>query len=121
MTGVLVADDHPMLRSAIARVISDAPDMEVLAQAGDGITALASIEQHEPAVAVVDMRMPGMTGAEVCDAVRERGLRTRVLVFSASDDPVTVRRVMAAGAAGFVSKHADHEQIRDAIRRAAAA
>jgi two-component system nitrate/nitrite response regulator NarL len=112
---VLVADDHPLFREGIARAVRERPELELVAEAGDGRVALAAIREHTPAVALVDLRLPGLDGAGIAHAVTRDGLTTRVLVLSAFTEPRLVYEAMAAGAAGYFSKDADREAVLDAI------
>jgi two-component system nitrate/nitrite response regulator NarL len=114
-TTVLVADDHPLFREGIARAVRERPDLELIGEAGDGTAALARIREATPAVAVVDLRLPGLDGIAIANAVTRDRLLTRVLLLSAFTEPRLVYEAMAAGAAGYFSKDADREQILDAI------
>jgi two-component system nitrate/nitrite response regulator NarL len=112
---VLVADDHPLFREGIARAVRERPDLELVAEAGDGRSALASIRELSPAVAVVDVRLPELDGVKIAGAVTRDGLPTRVFVLSAFTEPQLVYEAMAAGAAGYFSKDADREAVLDAV------
>lgn len=118
-TRVLIADDHPLFRGAIARVVEDHPDFELVAEATDGNAALERIRELEPDVAVIDVRMPELDGSDVLVAVREEGLRTNVVFLSAFLDARTVYDAVAAGANAYLSKEADGEEIVAAIEAAA--
>ena len=112
---VLVADDHPLFREGIARAVRERPELELVAETGDGRSALAAIREHAPVVAVVDLRLPGLDGIAIAHAITRDGLNTRVLVLSAFTEPRLVYEAMAAGAAGYFSKDADREAVLDAI------
>jgi two-component system nitrate/nitrite response regulator NarL len=118
-TTVLVADDHPLFREGIARAVRERPDLELVAEVGDGSAALEAIRDSSPAVAVVDLRLPGLDGIGIANAVSRDRLPTRVLLLSAFTEPRLVYEAMAAGAAGFFSKDADREDVLDAIAAAA--
>jgi two-component system nitrate/nitrite response regulator NarL len=118
-TSVLIADDHPLFREAIARVIAGRPDLELIAEANDGRAALARIRELEPDVAVIDVRMPQLDGSDVLLALREEGLRTNVVFLSAFLDPKTVYDAVAAGAHAYLSKEAETDEIVAAILAAA--
>lgn len=117
MAGVLVADDHPVFRAGIARAITESGGLELVGEADHGTRALELIVELAPDVAIVDLRMPGMTGAEICETLRERNSGVLVLVLSAADDPTTVRGTLESGAAGYLSKEATDEEIVDAVHR----
>lgn len=112
---VLVADDHPLFREGIARAVRERPDFELVAEASDGREALAGIRELTPRVAVVDLRLPGLDGVEIANAVARDGLPTRVLLLSAFTEPQIVFEAMSSGAAGYWSKDADRDAILDAI------
>ena len=112
---VLVADDHPLFREGIVRAIRERPDLELVAEAADGRAALEQIRDLAPAVAVVDLRLPGLDGLEVLNAVRRDGLATRVLMLSASTEGPLVFAAVSAGAAGYLSKSADRTAVCDAV------
>jgi two-component system nitrate/nitrite response regulator NarL len=112
---VLIADDHPLYREGLARAISMRPDLELIGEATDGRTALEQIQQLAPDVAVLDMRMPGLRGLDIVEALTRDGSPTRVLVLSAAVESGLVYATVAAGAAGYWSKDAERDAICDAI------
>ena len=118
-TTVLIADDHPLFREAIARVIAERPELELVAEAADGRAALEKIRELEPDVAVIDVRMPELDGSDVLVALREEGLRTNVVFLSAFLDSKTVYDAVAAGANAYLSKEAETGEIVTAIEAAA--
>lgn len=118
-TRVLIADDHPLFREAIVRVIEGRPDLELVAEASDGRAALEKIRELSPDVAVIDVRMPELDGSDVLVALREEGLPTNVVFLSAFLDAKTVYDAVAAGANAYLSKEADSEEIVEAIAAAA--
>jgi len=118
-TSVLIADDHPLFRQAIARVIAERPELELVAEASDGRAALEKIRDLEPDVAVIDVRMPELDGSDVLVALRDEGLRTNVVFLSAFLDAKTVYDAVAAGANAYLSKEAEKDEIVTAIQAAA--
>lgn len=116
----VVADDHPVYRDGLARALVDSGRIEVVGAAGVGPAALDLIARHIPDVALVDLHMPGLDGAQVAAAARGHGLATRVLIISAYDDPVQVYDALEHGAAGFVHKEASPAQIVAAVLDCAA-
>jgi two-component system nitrate/nitrite response regulator NarL len=112
---VVVADDHPLFREGIERAVRERPELELIASAGDGRRALGLIRDLEPVVAVLDLRLPGLDGLQILNAVTRDGLPTRVLFLSASGDPELVYRAVQGGAAGYFRKEADRQAILDAI------
>jgi two-component system, NarL family, nitrate/nitrite response regulator NarL len=112
---VVIADDHPLYRDGLARAVSSRPDLELVAESGDGRETLELIRRLEPDVAVLDLHMPGLEGVAIVEAVRRDQLPTRALMLSAAVESALVYRAVAAGAAGYWSKEADRTVICDAI------
>jgi len=112
---VVVADDHPLFRDGIERAVRERPDFELVGAAADGREALALIRERAPRVAVLDLRLPGLDGLQVLNAVARDGLATRVLILSASGDAELVYRAVQGGAAGYFRKESDRQAILDAI------
>jgi two-component system nitrate/nitrite response regulator NarL len=117
---VVLVDDHQLFRTGMARAIAAHPGLQLVAQTSNGIDALSAIEELEPDVALVDLRMPGIDGFEVCDRVTAHWppLRTRVLLATAYPDEFSVGQSEALGAAGFVGKECSREQICAALLEA---
>jgi len=112
---VVVADDHPLYREGVVRALSASGQVEVVAEAGDGRTALSVIQEHLPDVALLDYKLPELDGVAVTHAVVREQLATRVLLVSAFTDSGIVYKALETGAAGFISKEARREQIADAV------
>jgi two-component system, NarL family, nitrate/nitrite response regulator NarL len=112
---VLVADDHPLYREGVVRALSASGQVEVVAEAEDGRSALAKMQELLPDVALIDYRLPGLDGVAVTNAVVREGLPVRVLLVSAFTDSGVVYKALETGAAGFLSKEARREQIVDAV------
>lgn len=112
---VVVGDDHPMYREGVVRAMKESGRVRVVAEVGDGRAALAAINEHHPAVALLDYRMPGLDGLAVVAAVTRDALPTRVLLLSATEDPATVYEALAAGAAGYLTKESDRDEIVAAV------
>jgi two-component system, NarL family, nitrate/nitrite response regulator NarL len=112
---VVVADDHPLYREGVVRALMATGQIEVLAEAEDGRQALQQIEEHEPDVAVLDYRLPGLDGLQVTHAVIRDGLPTRVLMLSAFTESGIVYKALEAGVAGYLPEEARREQIADAV------
>jgi len=111
---VLVADDHPLYRQAVASAIDLHPGLAVVASATGAHTALAGIEQLRPDVALVDLRMPGDAIA-MARTVRGRRLSTRVLFLSEHTGGREVYAAVSAGARGYLAKDAQADEIRQAV------
>jgi two-component system nitrate/nitrite response regulator NarL len=110
---VLVADDHPLFRRGLARAIERHPGLDLVAEAADGRAALDLIHALAPDIAVLDVRMPRLTGIEVCAALQgDPGAPpTALLMLSAFDDSALVSDAIAAGAAGYVGKDASQVDV----------
>jgi two-component system, NarL family, nitrate/nitrite response regulator NarL len=112
---VVVGDDHPLFRDGVVRALNSSGSIDVVAEADDGVSALALIREHGPQVALLDYRMPGLDGAQVAAAVRRDELPTRVLLISAHDESAIVYSALQNGAAGFVSKESSRAELVDAV------
>jgi two-component system, NarL family, nitrate/nitrite response regulator NarL len=112
---VLVADDHPLYRDGIVRAIKQRPDLELVGEAGDGRDALASIQEIQPDVAVVDFNLPSLSGIQVVTALTDIGSPVQVLMLTAYTDSELVYDAIAAGARGYLLKDVDRRTICDAI------
>jgi len=115
MIRVLLADDHPVVRSGYLRLLDQAGDIHVVAEAGDGEAAYAAWLAQRPDVLVSDISMPG-GGLDLVRRVLQRDSGARVLVFSMHDSPALVRQALAAGALGYVTKGSAPEALIDAVR-----
>lgn len=112
---VVVADDHPLYREGVVRALLASGQVEILAEAEDGRSALAEIKEHLPDVALLDYRLPELDGGAITNAVVREQLSTRVLLVSAFTDSGVVYKALETGAAGFVSKESRREEIVDAV------
>ena len=117
---VLLADDHAVVRKGIRDFLLEEPDIDVVAEAADGLTAQALLRELAPEVAILDVRMPGATGIEVVQWLRAEGLPVRALMLTAFDDEPIAALALQAGAYGYMLKTADAEEIVDAVRTVAA-
>ncbi len=113
---VLLADDHPIVRTGIQSMLAKAPDITVVAEVDNGAAVLAQIEAMAPDVLLLDMEMPGLSGVEVAQKLKAANSRVRVLALSAHDDEIYVRSLLANGAAGYLTKEEAPELIVDAVR-----
>jgi two-component system nitrate/nitrite response regulator NarL len=112
---VVVADDHPLYREGVVRALSSSGQIDVVAEAEDGRSALSEIEHHQPDVALLDYKLPGLDGLAITHAVVRDGLPTRVLLISAFTESGIVYKALETGAAGFIAKEARQLQILDAV------
>ncbi|MBS2554332.1 response regulator transcription factor [Catenulispora sp. NL8] len=120
MVRVLLADDQPLIRAGLVMVITDAPDIEVVGQAGSGAEALRLVHGLRPDVVVMDIRMPGLDGIEATRRIRTEAPGTRVLMLTTFDDDENVYGSLRAGASGFLLKDMALDDILAAVRVVAA-
>jgi DNA-binding NarL/FixJ family response regulator len=119
MTRVLVADDFPLVREALAAALRRHPQIEVVGMAADGVEAVEMSLQHEPDVVVLDLKMPRMSGLVALTKLTSELPRTRVLLLTACEEPDTVIDAVSAGAAGFVTKRTSGADLADSVLRVA--
>jgi two-component system nitrate/nitrite response regulator NarL len=103
------------MRRALARLVSEQAELELVGEAADGEQAVAMTAARLPDVALLDVRMPALDGLAVLRRIVAEGAPTRVLLISGSDDSEIAHEAITQGAAGFLSKDAEEEEIRDAI------
>ena len=116
MIRVLLADDHPVVRSGYLRLLEQERDIRVVAEAATGEAAYAAFVADPPDVLATDLAMPGGGGLELIRRALLRDPAARVLVFSMYDSPPLVRRALEAGARGFLTKAAAPGNLVDAVR-----
>lgn len=116
---VLVVDDHPVVREGTRRIL-EVSGFEVVGEADTGEAAFELIEATLPDIALVDVRLPGMTGIELTALIRRTHPDTKVLILTAYANPAYVRAALRAGAVGFLVKTASDDQLVLAIRSVSA-
>lgn len=112
---VLLADDHPLVRSGIRATLAGEEHIELVGEAKDGLEAQRLCFEHQPDLLLLDLSMPGPTPLETIAAVRARAPRTRVLVLTAYDDDTYVRGIMSAGVDGYLLKDEATEALLQAM------
>jgi DNA-binding NarL/FixJ family response regulator len=117
---VLIADDDTQLRAGLALVLGTAPDLSVVAQAADGIEAVALCGRHTPDVVLMDVRMPGIDGIEATRRVVGAGGTAKILILTTFHQDEYVAGALRAGASGFLLKRSSPERLLDAVRTVAA-
>ena len=115
---VVVADDQDAIRTGLVMILGSAPDIDVVAEAGDGMGAVRAADRHRPDVVLMDIRMPGIDGIEATRRVLEAG-SAQVLVLTTFDLDDYVDDALAAGAAGFLLKTVDAPRLCEAVRTVA--
>jgi two-component system response regulator DevR len=116
---IVIVDDHALVRLGLTTLINDQPNMQVVGEAGSGAEALRMVERYQPDVVLMDIRMPGESGIEATRAILSRFPRTRVVILTSFADDELVLRAIQAGAAGYVLKQADTQDLLRAITAAA--
>ena len=120
MIGVLVVDDHPLFRDGLAALLATVPDIDLVAAAADGATAVRLAEQHRPDVVLMDLNLPAMPGLEATRQILLAAPNTAVLVLTMVEDDDTMVAAMRSGARGYVLKGAGQEEVLGAVRTVAA-
>jgi len=101
---VLVVDDHALVRTGVANIISHEPDLHVVAEAANGLEAVQAFERYRPDVTLLDLRMPVMEGVEAVRQIRQRDPAARVIVLTTYDTDEDITRALQAGAKAYVLK-----------------
>ena len=113
---ILLADDHTILRNGINALLSNEEDMEVIAEAEDGRTAVNLACEFEPDVAIVDIAMPLLNGLETTRKISKQIPQVKVLILSMHDNEEYIRQTLQAGAMGYILKDATANELIQAIR-----
>jgi DNA-binding NarL/FixJ family response regulator len=116
---IVLADDHATVRQGLRLLIDGQPDMTVIAEAGDGQSAIAAVERFLPDVVVMDISMPGINGLNATRMLKERRLETRVVALTRYSDDAYLQELLRAGVAGYVLKQSASIELLQAIRAAA--
>jgi DNA-binding NarL/FixJ family response regulator len=114
---LLIADDHPVVRLGLRQIFSQTEDIEVVAEAGDGRETMALVKEKHPDVILLDLRMPGMDGLAVLDALQNANVKVKVVVLTGSDDKNEYVQAMKLGCSGIVLKQAAPELIAKSVRK----
>jgi DNA-binding NarL/FixJ family response regulator len=101
---VLVVDDHALLRTGVANIINQEPDLQVVAEASNGVEAVDAYERYRPDVTLLDLRMPVMEGVEAVRRIRERDPLAKVIVLTTYDTDEDISRALKAGAKAYILK-----------------
>jgi len=113
---ILVVDDHFMVRMGLSSSLNAEQDMKVIAEAGTGEAALEAYRKHQPSLVLMDVRLPGMSGAEAVAAIVREYPDARILMLSTHSGEEEVYRSLQAGARGYILKSARREELLRAIR-----
>jgi DNA-binding NarL/FixJ family response regulator len=117
--GLLIVDDHPVVRDGLSGMFASAPEFQVLGEAGDGAEAIRLAEALQPDVILMDLRMPDLDGVAAITELASRGVAARVLVLTTYDTDSYVLPAIEAGATGYLLKDAPRAELLRAVRAAA--
>jgi two-component system, NarL family, response regulator NreC len=118
--GIVLADDHAVVRSGLRLLLDSEPDFEVLAEAADVDSARRYVRGHHPRVLVLDLNMPGSSVLRAIPQIRAESPDTQIVVLTMQQEPAFAREALGAGALGYVLKEAADEELVEAVHRAAA-
>jgi DNA-binding NarL/FixJ family response regulator len=113
---ILLADDHGVVREGIKRLLSDQPDMQVVAEASDGTEVVRCVQAIRPDLVMMDLSMPGTSGVEATMLVKAACPDTKVLALTVHEDAAYLREFLRAGASGYLLKRAPTEELVRAVR-----
>src|ERR1700719_2002399 len=115
--GILIADDHSVLRQGLVSLIGFESDMMVVGEAGNGREAVDLWKQHRPEVTLLDLRMPELDGVDAIKEIRGNDENARIIVLTTFDGDEDIYRAIQAGAKGYLLKDVPREALMDCIRR----
>ncbi|OYQ67035.1 DNA-binding response regulator [Pseudanabaena sp. SR411] len=113
---IMVADDHPIVRSGLVLMIDYTPNMETVAEANNGLEAVALFRQYRPDVTLMDLRMPEMSGADAIAAIHQEFSEAKIIVLTTYDGDEDIYKGLKAGAKGYIFKNAPVDEIIRAIK-----
>lgn len=116
---ILIADDHPVVRSGLESMLAKQPDFEVVGEAEDGAEAVRLAKELSPDVILMDLRMPRMDGAAATEKISKDHPETRILVLTTYDSDADILRAVEAGATGYLLKDSPREELYEAVRSTA--
>ncbi len=114
---IALADDHTIFRDGVRRLLALEPDFKVVAEARNGMEALEVLQQHRPDILLLDLRMPDLDGLAILQQIQGQGLKTRIIVLTASEDERDYAYAIQLGASGFVLKQNTTDVLIEAIRK----
>jgi DNA-binding NarL/FixJ family response regulator len=117
---ILLVDDHAVVRAGYTTLLKNVPNMEVIAEADNGQSALREFIEHQPDIVIMDLSLPDIGGLEAIRRIIARDAQARVLVFSMHEDIVFVEQSLQAGARGYITKSSAPEVLVEAVRKIAA-
>ena len=117
MIKIVIADDHPIVRDGLRRLLSLEPDVDIVGEAGDGRQVLEVVQAKDPDVLLLDLRMPNLDGLKALQTLQQTNRRTRVIILTASEDKNEFVQAMKLGCSGIVLKQTAPELIIKSIRK----
>lgn len=114
---ILVVDDHPLIREGIAALVAGKNDLELVAEASNGLEGVEQFRKHKPDITLMDLQMPGLHGIDAIIAIRERAPDAAIIVLTTYSGDVQVRRAMKAGAQAYLLKNLLHKDLLATIRK----
>lgn len=119
MLRIVIVDDHELVRTGYRLILEQQPDIKVVGEAADGEQGLALLRKLEPDVAIVDLHMPGVSGIEVTERVRKLNLKTRIVIVTMVSESPLPRKLLEAGASGYITKACPAPDLLRAVRQVA--
>jgi two-component system response regulator NreC len=116
---ILLADDHPMVRSGLIKLLEPYKEFIVVGEAGDGEEAVAMTKKLEPDIVIIDLSMPKLSGIEATKLIRKNNPTTKVLVLTMHDNEEYVYQIFKCGAGGYMLKNTGKDDLAAAIRAVA--
>jgi two-component system, NarL family, response regulator len=113
---IMVVDDHPIVRSGLVLMINYTPNMEIVAEANNGLEAIELFRQQRPDVTLMDLRMPEMSGADAIAAIHQEFSESKIIVLTTYDGDEDIYKGLKAGAKGYIFKNAPVDEIIRAIK-----
>jgi two-component system, NarL family, invasion response regulator UvrY len=119
MIHIAIVDDHALVRTGLRLILEKQTGMQIVGEASDGESGYALIRQLKPDVALLDVHMPGVSGLEVTERVRKARLPTKIIILTMMDEAPYPRRLLEAGASGYLTKAGPADELVSAIRQVA--
>lgn len=119
MINLVLIDDHELVRTGFRMILQQQPDVHICGEAGTAEDGLKLIRAHEPQIALVDVHMPGMSGIELTERVARAKMPTQIIIITVVDDARFPKRLLEAGATGYLTKGCTAEELLCAVRQVA--
>lgn len=113
---LLIVDDHPVVRRGLKSLLSTYEDFDILGEAEDFASGVTQIEQLNPDIVLLDIRLPGQSGLDLLDWIKRHHPKLKVIILTSFDDDEHVQRALSRGAHGYILKSGSDEMLADAIR-----